>query len=58
MMDINILEKINFGEIDGYGDPNLEKYFLDNDYWNKIIENDIFFVVGKKALENHQYIEC
>lgn len=49
MMDINILEKINFGEIDGYGDPNLEKYFLDNDYWNKIIENDIFFVVGKKG---------
>ncbi len=48
-MNLDVLRKIDFGEIDGYGDPNLEKYFLDNDYWNKIIENKIFFVVGKKG---------
>lgn len=48
-MDIELIRKIDFGEIDGYGDPNLEKYFLDNGYWNKIIEDKTFFVVGKKG---------
>ena len=48
-MNYDLIKKIDFGEIDGYGDPNLEKYFLDNGYWDKIIENKIFFVVGKKG---------
>lgn len=48
-MDIDLIRKIDFGEIDGYGDPNLEKYFLDNGYWDKIIEDKTFFVVGKKG---------
>ena len=48
-MDIEIIRKIDFGEIDGYGDPNLEKYFLDNGYWNKIVDSNVFFVVGKKG---------
>lgn len=48
-MNIELISKINFGEIDGYGDPNLEKYFLDDGYWDKIINNNIFFVVGKKG---------
>ena len=48
-MDYNLIKKIDFGEIDGYGDPNLEKYFLDNGYWDKIINDKIFFVVGKKG---------
>lgn len=48
-MDIEKIRKIDFGEIDGYGDPNLEKYFLDNGYWDKIIDSNIFFVVGKKG---------
>ena len=48
-MDYNLIKKIDFGEIDGYGDPNLEKYFLDNGYWDKIISDKIFFVVGKKG---------
>ncbi len=26
-MNIDLIRKIDFGEIDGYGDPNLEKYF-------------------------------
>lgn len=46
---INHLDKISFGEIDGYGDPQLEKYFLDNDYWLHIVENPIFYVIGKKG---------
>lgn len=37
-MDIEKIRQIDFGEIDGYGDPNLEKYFLDNGYWSKVID--------------------
>ena len=48
-MNYDLIKKIDFGEIDGYGDPNLEKYFLDNGYWDKIINDKIFFVVGKKG---------
>jgi len=46
---IDLLTRIEFGEIDGYGDPNLDKYFLDNNYWNKIVNDKKFFVVGKKG---------
>ena len=51
-MSTQMIEKlrlVDFGEIDGYGDPNLERYFLDDGYWKKIIESNIFFVVGKKG---------
>ena len=48
-MNIELLKKVDFGEIDGYGDPNLEHYFLDNNYWQKIIDSKVFFVVGKKG---------
>lgn len=48
-MKYDLIKKIDFGEIDGYGDPNLEKYFLDNGYWERIINDKIFFVVGKKG---------
>lgn len=48
-MDIDLIRKVDFGEIDGYGDPNLEKYFLDNGYWDKIVNKNVFFVVGKKG---------
>lgn len=48
-MNYDLIKKIDFGEIDGYGDPNLEKYFLDNGYWEKIVNDKIFFVVGKKG---------
>ena len=27
---ISLLKKVNFGDIDGYGDPNLDQYFLDS----------------------------
>ena len=44
-----LLEAIDFGDIDGYGDPNLDHYFLDNEYWNKITNEDTFFVAGRKG---------
>lgn len=46
---IQLLKTIDFGDIDGYGDPNLDKYFLDKDYWNKIVNNKTYFVIGKKG---------
>ena len=46
---ISTLKSIDFGDIDGYGDPNLDHYFLDNDYWNKITTEDVFFVAGRKG---------
>lgn len=46
---ISCIKKIDFGEVDAYGDPNLEKYFLDYDYWQRIIEDPIFFVIGRKG---------
>ncbi len=61
IMDIEAIKKINFGEIDGYGDPNLEKYFLDNGYWDRIINDKVFFVVGKKGTGKssiYRMIEC
>lgn len=46
---IELIKNIDFGDIDGYGDPNLERYFIDNNYWEKIINKNIFFVIGKKG---------
>ncbi|MVB11095.1 hypothetical protein CAFE_17970 [Caprobacter fermentans] len=46
---IECIKRIDFGEIDGDGDPHLEKYFLDDNYWDKIINNKAFFVIGKKG---------
>ena len=49
MINLDLIKNVDFGEIDGYGDPNLEKYFLDNGYWAKIVDDKVFFVVGKKG---------
>lgn len=46
---VEILKKIEFGDVDANADPNLDKYFYDNNYWNKIIEDSTYFVVGKKG---------
>lgn len=46
---IDIFRKINFGAIDANADPDLESYFIDDDYWEKIIESPVFYVIGKKG---------
>lgn len=46
---LDAIKKIDFGDIDGYGDRNLEKYFLDDSYWDKIINKDTFFVIARKG---------
>ena len=32
---VNYISKIDFGDIDGLFDPNLDKYFLDENFWEK-----------------------
>lgn len=46
---VDILKQIDFGDIDANADPNLENYFIDNNYWNRIVEKTTYFVVGKKG---------
>lgn len=46
---IKCLKKIRFGDIDANSDPDLEHYFIDNNYWNRIINNSIYYIIGKKG---------
>lgn len=45
----DMLDKIDFGDIDGLYDRNLSQYFLDENYWDKLIEKDVFYVIGRKG---------
>lgn len=45
---IELFKKIDFGDIDANADPNLDKYFIDNNYWERIVESSIYYVIGKK----------
>jgi hypothetical protein len=45
----HLLDRVNFGDIDGMSDPNLSEYFVDRDYWNRIINGYKYFVVGRKG---------
>lgn len=47
--NISRVKKIDFGEIDGYGDPKLEQYFLDDNYWKRVVEEKTYFVIGRKG---------
>ena len=55
-MNIGIIRKIDFGEIDGYGDPNLGKYFLDNNFGKKLLMTMYFLLSERKVPESPQYI--
>lgn len=46
---IQAFKTIDFGDVDANADPNLDKYFIDDDYWNRIISEPIYYVVGKKG---------
>ena len=61
---IRIFKQIDFGSIDGLNDKHLKNYFLDNNYWSKLINGKEFFVIGRKGtgksaiytwLFEHQY---
>lgn len=46
---VDLFSKVDFGDIDANADPNLDKYFIDNGYWNSIIDSPIYYVIGKKG---------
>lgn len=46
---IRIFKAIDFGAIDGLNDKHLSSYFLDKNYWSKIINGKEFFVIGRKG---------
>lgn len=46
---ISLFRRIDFGDIDANADPNLESYFIDDNYWENIIEKPVFYVIGKKG---------
>lgn len=43
------LRNVDFGDIDGLYDSNLHNYFIDYNYWDNIVEKDVFFVIGRKG---------
>lgn len=49
MNSIEALLKTDFGNPDGLYDYNLENYFLDQKYWENIIDKSTFFVIGRKG---------
>lgn len=46
---IDYLKAVDFGDIDANADPNLDRYFIDNNYWAEIFEKPIYCVIGKKG---------
>lgn len=49
MNAITALLRTDFGNPDGLYDFNIEKYFLDQKYWENIIEKNTYFVIGRKG---------
>ena len=46
---IRIIKAIDFGSIDGLNDKHLSSYFLDKNFWNKLVNGKEFFVIGRKG---------
>lgn len=46
---LNTFLSIDFGEIDGLYDPNICDYFLDQNYWEDLVEGRKFYVIGRKG---------
>ncbi len=44
----NLLD-IDFGDITGEGDPKLFSYFLNDNYFDKIINRKVYYVIGRKG---------
>lgn len=53
---IDLIKRIDFGDIDGLYDPQLSRYFLDDDYWGKIVDGDVFLYWDGRARANRQCI--
>lgn len=46
---IDAIKYLDFGDIDGLYDPNLANYFVDNNYWESIINERKYFIIGRKG---------
>lgn len=46
---IKIINQVDFGSIDGLNDKHLNSYFIDNNYWNRLINGKIYYVIGRKG---------
>lgn len=46
---IRIIKHVDFGSIDGLNDKHLSSYFLDKNYWSKIVNGKEFFIIGRKG---------
>lgn len=44
-----LLSQINFGDIDGLYDKNINDYFIDIQYKEALLKEDKFFVIGRKG---------
>ncbi len=49
MNAITALLGTDFGNPDGLYDANLENYFLDQSYWENIVLNNTYYVIGRKG---------
>ncbi len=43
------LKNVDFGDIDGLYDPNINKYFIDIEYKNAIWNSSKYFIIGRKG---------
>lgn len=43
------IKRIDFGDIDGLYEANLTKYFLDENYWEKLGKSKKCFIIGRKG---------
>ena len=46
---VDLIKKINFGDIDGLYDPNINDYFIDNEYKQSLLKDTKYFVIGRKG---------
>ena len=46
---VELFNQIDFGDVDANADPNLDQYFIDNNYWDNIIKKPVYYVAGKKG---------
>ena len=46
---VELFNHIDFGDVDANADPNLDQYFIDNNYWDNIIKKPVYYVAGKKG---------
>lgn len=44
-----LLKQVDFGDIDGLYDPNINAYFIDNQYKKPLLEDNKYFVIGRKG---------